>query len=64
MWNIVVLWCFVCYGIMDDDEDVIFTIEHELFSIRTTSLLIRVIFSSMVNTIVEKLTTRITNSTI
>jgi hypothetical protein len=49
---------------MDDDEDVIFTIEHELFSIRTTSLPVRVIFSSMVNTIVEKLTTRITNSTI
>jgi len=58
------LWCFVCYGITDDDEDVIFTIEHELFFIRTISLPIRVVFSSMVNTIVEKLTTRITNSTI
>jgi len=54
----------VCYGITDDDEDVIFTIEHELFFIRTISLPIRVVFSSMVNTIVEKLTTRITNSTI
>jgi hypothetical protein len=54
----------VCYGIIDDDEDVMFTIEHELFFIRTINLPIGVVFSSMVNIIVEELTTRITNSTI
>jgi hypothetical protein len=64
MWNIVVLWFFVCYGITNDDEDVMFTIEHELFSIRTISLSIRIVISSMVNTIMEELTTKITNSTI
>ncbi len=55
---------FVWYGIIDDDEDVMFTIEHELFFIRTINLPIGVVFSSMVNIIVEELTTRITNSTI
>jgi hypothetical protein len=30
MWNVVLLWFFVCYGIIDDDEDVMFTIGHEL----------------------------------
>ncbi len=54
----------MCYGITNDDEDVMFTIEHELFSIRTISLSIRIVISSMVNTIMEELTTKITNSTI
>jgi hypothetical protein len=54
----------VCYGIIDDDENVMFTIEHELFSIRSINLPIKVVISLMVNTIVEELTTIITNSTI
>jgi len=54
----------VCYGIIDNDEDVMFIIGHELFFIRTINLPIGVVFSSMVNIIVEELTTRITNSTI
>jgi hypothetical protein len=54
----------VCYGITDDDEDVMFTIEHKLFSIRTINLPIIIVILLMVNTIMEELTTRIINSTI
>ncbi len=64
MWNIDVLWFLVCYGITDDDEDVMFTIEHKLFSIRTINLPIIIVILLMVNTIMEELTTRIINSTI